>query len=43
MTTAIRKHWKDFAAIIVLVVIAGAVATVILGKQRLTLPAWVPL
>jgi phospholipid/cholesterol/gamma-HCH transport system substrate-binding protein len=41
--TAIRKHWKDFAAIVVLVVIAVAVATVILGKQRLTLPAWVPL
>jgi phospholipid/cholesterol/gamma-HCH transport system substrate-binding protein len=41
--TAIRKHWTDFAAIIGLIVIAAAVATVILGKQRLTLPGWVPV
>ena len=41
--TAIRKHWLDFVAIIGLIVIAGAVAVFILGKQRLTLPAWVPL
>jgi phospholipid/cholesterol/gamma-HCH transport system substrate-binding protein len=40
--TAIRKHWLDFVAIIGLVVIAGAVAVFILGKQRLALPAWVP-
>jgi len=41
--TAIRKHWKDFAAIIVLIVIAFAVAIPILSKQRLALPGWVPL
>jgi phospholipid/cholesterol/gamma-HCH transport system substrate-binding protein len=41
--TAIRKHLLDFLAILGLLVIAIAVATVILGKQRLTLPAWVPL
>jgi phospholipid/cholesterol/gamma-HCH transport system substrate-binding protein len=41
--TAIRKHWIDFVAILGLIVIAGAVAVFILGKQRLTLPAWVPL
>jgi phospholipid/cholesterol/gamma-HCH transport system substrate-binding protein len=41
--TAIRKHWKDFAAIIVLVVIAFAVAIPILSKQRLALPGWVPV
>ncbi len=43
MRMAIRKHWLDFVAIIGLIVIAGAVAVFILGKQRLTLPAWVPL
>ena len=43
MRTAIRKHLPDFLAIIGLLIIAIAVATVILGKQRLTLPAWVPL
>ena len=41
--TAIRKHLPDFLAILGLLVIAVAVATVILGKQRLALPAWVPL
>jgi phospholipid/cholesterol/gamma-HCH transport system substrate-binding protein len=35
---AIRKHWKDFAAIVALFLVALAVATVILGKQRLHLP-----
>ena len=43
MRTAIRKHLPDFLAIIGLLVIAVAVATVILGKQRLALPAWVPV
>ncbi len=43
MTTAIRKHWKDFAAIVGLIVLALVVATAILGKERFTLPAWVPL
>jgi phospholipid/cholesterol/gamma-HCH transport system substrate-binding protein len=41
--TAIRKHIKDFAAIIGLMVIAIAVASVILSNQRLTLPGWVPV
>ena len=36
--TAIRKHLPDFLAIIGLLLIAAAVATVILGKQRLALP-----
>jgi phospholipid/cholesterol/gamma-HCH transport system substrate-binding protein len=35
---AIRKHWKDFAAIVVLFVVAVLVASFILGKQRLHLP-----
>ena len=43
MKMAIRKHWLDFLAIIGLLIVAAAVSTVILGKQRLTLPAWVPL
>jgi phospholipid/cholesterol/gamma-HCH transport system substrate-binding protein len=41
--TAIRKHWGDFAAILVLVVLAIGVASVILSKQRLALPGWVPV
>jgi phospholipid/cholesterol/gamma-HCH transport system substrate-binding protein len=41
--TAIRKHLRDFAAIIGLMAIAIAVASVILSHQRLTLPGWVPL
>jgi len=41
--TAIRKHWLDFVAILGLILIAGAVSVYILGKQRLTLPAWVPV
>ena len=43
MKTAIRKHLRDFAAIIGLMAIAIAVASVILSHQRLTLPGWVPL
>ena len=41
--TAIRKHLVDFAAILVLIVIALAVSSVILANQRLTLPGWVPV
>jgi phospholipid/cholesterol/gamma-HCH transport system substrate-binding protein len=41
--SAIRKHWRDFAAIVCLFVIAMAVGAFILGKQRLHLPAWVPV
>ena len=40
--TAIRKHARDVAAIIALIVIAFAVASVILANQRLALPGWVP-
>ncbi len=41
--TAIRKHWRDFAAIIALLVISLVVAVFILDKQRLSLPAGVPV
>ena len=41
--TAIRKHWRDFAAIIALLVISLVVAVFILDKQRLSLPAGVPI
>ncbi len=43
MRTAIRKHLPDFLAILGLVLIAAVVGSVILGKQRLALPAWVPV
>src|SRR3954454_3997088 len=43
MMLAIRKHWLDFAAIIGLILISGAVAVVILSHQRLVLPGWVPI
>ncbi len=43
MSTAIRKHWRDFVAIIVLLVIALIVGGVILAKQRFSLPAAVPV
>jgi phospholipid/cholesterol/gamma-HCH transport system substrate-binding protein len=42
VTTAIRKHLRDFLAVIALFVIAVAVSAVILSNQRLTLPGWVP-
>jgi phospholipid/cholesterol/gamma-HCH transport system substrate-binding protein len=41
--TAIRKHLRDFVAILVLLVIALVVALVILANQRLSLPAGVPV
>ena len=41
--TAIRKHLVDFLAILGLVVIALAVASVILANQRLALPSWMPI
>jgi len=41
--TAIAKHWRDFAAVIGLFVVAVAVAVFILGNQRLSLPGWVPV
>lgn len=43
MRSAVRKHLPDVLAIVGLVVIAAAAATVILGKQRLAPPGWVPL
>ena len=42
MSMAIRKHWKDFAAVLVLIVIAAGVGGYILSNQRLYLPKWVP-
>jgi phospholipid/cholesterol/gamma-HCH transport system substrate-binding protein len=41
--TAIRKHWRDFAAVVVLIIIAAGVAGYILSNQRLYLPSWVPV
>ena len=43
MRNAIRKHSKDFAAVIVLFVIGIGVGGYILSQQRLYLPGWVPL
>lgn len=43
MKTAIRKHLRDFAAIVVLVLIAGFVGLYVLAHQRTTLPGWVPI
>src|SRR3954447_8301975 len=40
---AVRKHLRDFVAIIALFAVAIAVTSVILSHQRLTLPGWVPL
>ncbi|HET8756447.1 MAG TPA: MlaD family protein [Solirubrobacteraceae bacterium] len=41
--TAIRKHIRDFVAIIFLLIVALVVAGVILSNQRFSLPAGVPL
>jgi phospholipid/cholesterol/gamma-HCH transport system substrate-binding protein len=41
--TAIRKHIRDFVAIIFLLIVSLIVAGVILSNQRLALPAGVPL
>jgi len=43
VTVAIRKHWKDFVAVVVLVLIAAGVAGYILSNQRFYLPKWVPV
>jgi phospholipid/cholesterol/gamma-HCH transport system substrate-binding protein len=40
---AIRKHLRDFVAILALFVVAAGVSGYILTNQRLTLPGWVPL
>jgi phospholipid/cholesterol/gamma-HCH transport system substrate-binding protein len=42
VTTAIRKHLRDFLAILLLFVIAMGVTVYITSNQRLYLPGWVP-
>ena len=42
MTRAIRKHLRDFIAILFLIVVAAGVGGYILSNQRFYLPAWVP-
>jgi phospholipid/cholesterol/gamma-HCH transport system substrate-binding protein len=41
--SAIRKHLRDFIAIVVLVLIAGFVGLYVLAHQRTTLPGWLPI
>lgn len=43
MKTAIRKHLRDFLAIVGLVIVAAVVGTYILAHQRIYLPPWIPL
>ena len=43
MTRAIRKHLRDFVAILFLVIVAAGTAGYILSNQRFYLPAWVPV
>ena len=43
MTTAIRKHMRDFLALLFVLVLALGVGGYILSNQRFTLPGWVPL
>ncbi|MEA2313019.1 MAG: phospholipid/cholesterol/gamma-HCH transport system substrate-binding protein [Solirubrobacteraceae bacterium] len=43
MRTAIRKHLRDFFAILGLLLVAVVVSSVILSHQRFTLPGWVPV
>lgn len=43
MRTAIRKHLRDFLAIVGLVVIAALVGGYVLAHERLPLPGWVPI
>jgi phospholipid/cholesterol/gamma-HCH transport system substrate-binding protein len=42
MRHAIRKHMRDFLAIIFLFVVAAGVSVYILAHERLVLPGWVP-
>jgi phospholipid/cholesterol/gamma-HCH transport system substrate-binding protein len=42
MRQAIRKHLRDFIAILFLVIVAAGVAGYILSNERFYLPAWVP-
>ena len=41
--TAIRKHAREFIAVVVLIVLALVVGGYILSQQRFNLPGWVPL
>jgi phospholipid/cholesterol/gamma-HCH transport system substrate-binding protein len=43
VSVAIRKHLRDFLAILFLVLVAAGVSAYILSNQRLYLPGWVPL
>ncbi len=43
MRSAIRKHLRDFVAIVALVLIAAFVGGYVLAHQRLSLPGWVPV
>lgn len=43
MTTAIRKHLRDFLAILALIALSLLVGGYILGQQRLAVPGWVPV
>ena len=43
MGIAIRKHFKDFLAVIALVFIAGGITLFILVNQHLAAPGWVPV
>ncbi|MCW3064888.1 MAG: hypothetical protein JWN32_2060 [Solirubrobacterales bacterium] len=43
MRRAIQKHYKDFAAIIGLILMAAVVGGFILAHQRFTLPGWFPV
>ncbi len=43
MGVAIRKHFKDFVAVMVLVGIAAAITLFILVNQNFSAPAWVPV
>ncbi len=43
MTTAIRKHARDFAFVLGLVLVAALVGGYILSNQRFYLPKWVPV
>ena len=42
MRTAIRKHLRDFIALMILLLIGTGVGAYIMSNQRLYLPAWVP-
>lgn len=43
MRSAIRKHLRDFVAIVALVLVAAFVGLFVLAHQRTTLPGWVPI